>query len=105
MLAPQAAGHCGIAIPTPSRHTMVVAAAKIYKKGQITIPKAVRKATGLEIGDRVVVEARRDEVVVRRALGVLEFEPPQAEREPLAWPQARAAARAARAARHRSTDE
>lgn len=78
--------------------------ARIYKKGQVTIPKAVREATGLEIGDRVVVEARRDEVVIRRARGVLEFEPPPAEREPLAWPQARGAARAERATKHRANE-
>ncbi len=77
-----------------------MARARIYKKGQVTIPKAVREATGLEVGDRVVVEARRGEVVVRRARGVLEFEPPKAVREPLAWPQARGAARAERAAKH-----
>jgi len=57
-----------------------MARARIYKKGQVTIPKAVREATGLEVGDRVVVEARRGEVVVRRARGVLEFEPPKAVR-------------------------
>lgn len=79
--------------------------ARIYKKGQITIPKAVREATGLQVGDRVVVEARSDEVVVRRASGVLEFEPPRAEREPLQWQESRRAARAERAARHRSNDE
>lgn len=76
--------------------------AKIYKKGQVTIPKSVRDKTGLDVGDRVVVEARRDEVVVRRPRGVLEFQPPQAEREPLPWGEAREAARADRMVGHRS---
>ncbi|MBA2439840.1 MAG: AbrB/MazE/SpoVT family DNA-binding domain-containing protein [Thermoleophilaceae bacterium] len=79
--------------------------ARIYKKGQVTIPKAVREATGLHVGDRVVVEARSDEVVVRRARGVLEFEPPPPADHPLSWPEARRAMRAERTARHRSNDE
>jgi antitoxin PrlF len=39
----------------------VEAAAKVTSKGQITIPKAVRDALGLEAGDEVVfrVEGRR----------------------------------------------
>ncbi len=76
--------------------------ARIYKKGQVTIPKAVREATGLDIGERVVVEARRDEVVVRRPRGVLEFEPPPAEGDPLPWPETRRIARAERTARRHS---
>jgi AbrB family looped-hinge helix DNA binding protein len=76
--------------------------AKIYKKGQVTIPKAVRDQTGLELGDRVVVEARGDEVVVRRPRGVLEFQAPQADSEPLPWEQARKAARAGRILERRS---
>lgn len=73
--------------------------ARIYKKGQLTIPKAVRDATGIGIGDSVVVEARHGEVVVRRPRGVLEFHPPQTENAALPWPDARRAARAERAAR------
>jgi AbrB family looped-hinge helix DNA binding protein len=76
--------------------------AKIYKKGQVTIPKAVRDETGLELGDRVVVEARGDEVVVRRPRGVLEFQAPQTDSEPLPWEQARKAARAGRILERRS---
>ena len=67
--------------------------ARIYGKGQVTIPKAVRDAAGLGVGDRVVVEARNAEVVIRKALGVLEFEPPRVDREALPWPDARRAAR------------
>lgn len=67
--------------------------ARIYKKGQITIPKSVREATGFEIGDRVVVEARDDEIVVRRQVGVLEFAPPHPRSTDLAWPEMRRAAR------------
>jgi AbrB family looped-hinge helix DNA binding protein len=75
--------------------------AKIYEKGQITIPKAVRAAAGLAPGDRVVVEAREGEVVIRKPRGVLEFEPPQTDRNPLPWPEARHAARDERSAQRR----
>ncbi len=67
--------------------------ANIYDKGQVTIPKTVRDATGLAVGDLVVVEARDGEVVVRKPRGILEFEPPQTDRKPLPWPDARRAAR------------
>jgi len=70
----------------------------MYGKGQITIPKAVRDAAGIGVGDRIVVEARDAEVVIRKARGVLEFEPPATDREALAWPDARRAAREQRAA-------
>lgn len=74
--------------------------ARIYKKGQLTIPKAVREAAGFDIGDSVIVEARDHEIVVRRPRGVLEFEPPPARRgSELPWPQARTAAREDRLAR------
>jgi len=73
--------------------------AKIYGKGQITIPKTVREASGLAIGDRVVVESRDGEVVIRRPRGVLEFQPPQTDGEALPWPDARRAARTRRSAR------
>lgn len=74
--------------------------AKIYTKGQVTIPRAVREATGLDIGDPVVVEARDGEVVVRRPRGVLEFESPApgGHKAPR-WPEARRAARAERIGR------
>ncbi len=72
--------------------------AQIYGKGQVTIPKAVRESAGLAVGDRVVVEARADEVVIRKPRGVLEFEPPT-ERRPSSWPQARRTARDERVAR------
>ena len=49
--------------------------ARIYKKGQITIPKAVREATGFNVGDRVIVEEGNDEIVLRHPIGVLEFTP------------------------------
>lgn len=73
--------------------------ARIYGKGQITIPKAVRDATGLAIGERVVVEAREGEVAIRKPRGVLEFEPPEPGRSALPWADARRAARTERSVR------
>ncbi len=81
---------------------MRMSVARIHSKGQITIPKAVRDAAGLDVGARVVVEARDGEVVIRRPLGVLEFEPPQVGHDALPWPQARRAARDERGARRAS---
>jgi len=73
--------------------------ARIYSKGQITIPKAVREATGFNIGDRVVVEARDNEIVLRHPVGVLEFTPPSPPAGEPRWPEARRAAREERAER------
>lgn len=71
--------------------------AKIYTKGQVTIPRAVREATGLGVGDAVIVEARDGEVIVRRPRGILEFERPEpGDRRARHWPEARRAARAER---------
>jgi len=78
--------------------------ARIYGKGQVTIPKAARDAAGMTVGDRVVVEARDGEVVVRLPRGVLEFDPPPPVGEPAPWPEARRRARAARVRRHRYSD-
>lgn len=76
-----------------------MSAARIYSKGQITIPKAIRDATGFRIGDRVVVEAREDEIVLRHPSGVLEFTPPQPRTGALSWPETRRIAREDRLAR------
>lgn len=67
-------------------------------KGRVRIPKAVCGEAGLEVGDRVVLEVRDGEVAVCKPRGVLEFEPPQTDREMLPWPDARRAARDERSA-------
>lgn len=56
--------------------------ATVYSKGQVTIPKAVREAAGVEVGDRLIVEVRGEEIVLRRPKGVLEFVPPSPRRRP-----------------------
>ena len=78
--------------------------ARIYKKGQITIPKAIREATGFEIGDRVVVEARDDEIVLRHPRGVLEFTAPHPRTTDLSWAETRRQAREERLARQSTSD-
>jgi AbrB family looped-hinge helix DNA binding protein len=78
--------------------------ARVYQKGQVTIPKSVRDSTGIDIGDAVIVEARGDEIVVRRPRGVLEFEPPDTHRE-VPWHAARRAAREDRVRNRIGTDE
>ncbi|MFN8111430.1 MAG: AbrB/MazE/SpoVT family DNA-binding domain-containing protein [Thermoleophilia bacterium] len=70
-----------------------MATARIYQKGQVTIPKAIRQLTGIDIGDQVVVEAREGEIVLRRPHGVLEFEPPSSAGSALPFDDARRAAR------------
>ncbi len=78
--------------------------AKIYDKGQVTIPKDVRDASGLTVGDYVLVEARDGEVVIRKSVGVLEFVAPKVDRAASQRPDARRAARSERAARHARRD-
>lgn len=79
--------------------------AKIYDKGQVTIPETVREAAGLAVGDRVVVEAREGRSSsARHEVCLLEFEPPETDREALPWPDARRAARTERTARHARAD-
>jgi AbrB family looped-hinge helix DNA binding protein len=41
--------------------------ATLSSKGQITLPAAARRSLGLHAGDRVTVEERDKEIVVRRA--------------------------------------
>ncbi len=49
--------------------------ARLTSKGQITVPKAVRKRLGIQPGDELLFEIRGDhvEVVPKRRQGVAEF--------------------------------
>ncbi|MBY0612906.1 MAG: type II toxin-antitoxin system PrlF family antitoxin [Beijerinckiaceae bacterium] len=40
---------------------------KITAKGQTTLPKAVRQALGVDVGDEVIFNVNEDGVVIRRA--------------------------------------
>jgi AbrB family looped-hinge helix DNA binding protein len=44
--------------------TIIVDNAKVLPKGQITIPKDFRNALGINVGDRVTLIKRADEVVM-----------------------------------------
>lgn len=46
---------------------------KLYDRGQVVIPAEIRRLVGLKPGDHVVFAVRDDEVVVRKAKGVLEY--------------------------------
>jgi len=54
------------------RQTAVVSRAKVTSKGQITLPRAVRKRLGVGPGDSVVFKTKGNEVVVlpQRRTGV-----------------------------------
>ncbi|MEE4202981.1 MAG: type II toxin-antitoxin system PrlF family antitoxin [Halieaceae bacterium] len=43
--------------------------ATLTSKGQITLPKAIRQALGVESSDKLIFELRGDEVIVARAEG------------------------------------
>ena len=45
----------------------VHATATITSKGQVTLPKAVRQALGVDAGSRISFDLRGDDVIVTRA--------------------------------------
>jgi len=49
------------------------AAAKVTSKGQVTLPKAVREALGIESGDEVVFRVEGDRAVLARTPDFLEL--------------------------------
>jgi len=51
----------------------VDAAAKVTSKGQVTLPKAVREALGIESGDEVVFRVEGDRAVLVRTPDFLEL--------------------------------
>ena len=49
------------------------AAAKVTSKGQVTVPKAVREALGIEEGDEVVFRVEGDRAVLARTPNFLDL--------------------------------
>ena len=49
------------------------AAAKVTSKGQVTLPKTVREALGIESGDEVVFRVEGDRAVLARTPDFLEL--------------------------------
>lgn len=47
--------------------------ATVSSKGQITLPVAARREAGIQLHDRVLIEIRKGEIVVRPAPGFLRF--------------------------------
>ncbi len=64
------------------------AAAKVTSKGQITVPKVVRDALGIDVGDEIVFRVEGDRAVIARTADFLSLagtiEVPSAARN-VAW--------------------
>jgi AbrB family looped-hinge helix DNA binding protein len=50
---------------------------RVYEKGQVTLPKAVRDQAGIGVGDELVIEVRGREIVMRRAPSLLDLRLPR----------------------------
>lgn len=80
------------------------AAAKVTSKGQVTVPKAVREALGINEGDEVVFRVEGHRAVLARTPDFLDLAgaiPVPARRRSVAWDEVIRTARAARLAKHR----
>lgn len=80
------------------------AAAKLTSKGQVTVPKVVRDALGLENGDEVVFRVEGDRAILARTPDFLSLagsmSVPAAKRN-LAWDEVVRRTHSTRAARRR----
>jgi antitoxin PrlF len=78
-------------------------AARVTSKGQVTIPRAVREALGLDEGDHLIFRVEGQRAVLARTADLLDLagavEVP-AEKRGLAWDEVRRRTRAARRSRH-----
>jgi AbrB family looped-hinge helix DNA binding protein len=80
------------------------AAAKVTSKGQVTLPKAVRDALGIEEGDDVVFRVEGNRAVLARTPAFLDLAGTvavPATRRNVAWDEVLRRTRAARAAARR----
>lgn len=71
-------------------------AATVTSKGQITLPKSVREALGVQEGDRVVFRVLADRAVVARSPSLLDLAgsvPVPAAARGASWPEIRRRAR------------
>lgn len=79
-------------------------AAKVTSKGQVTIPKAVRDALGIEEGDEIVFRVEGDRAVLARTPHLLDLAgtiPVPAAKRNVAWDDVIWRSRVARAATRR----
>lgn len=80
------------------------AAAKVSSKGQITVPKAVRVALGIEEGDEVIFRVEGNRAVLARTPNFLELAGSiavPAEKRNAAWDDVVRSTRASRSATKR----
>lgn len=80
------------------------AAARMTSKGQVTVPKAVREALGLDVGDEVVFRVEGQRAVLARLPDLLDLAgvvPVPVARRGASWEEIRASAHAAWARRTR----
>ena len=78
--------------------------ARITSKGQVTIPKSVRDALGLQAGDELVFRVERSRAVVAKTPDLLELAgsvPVPAGKRGTPWDDVLRQTRAARAGRRR----
>ena len=47
--------------------------ATVSSKGQITLPVSARREAGIDLHDRVIIEARKGEIVVRPVPDLMKF--------------------------------
>ena len=87
-----------------SKEDALEAAARITSKGQVTVPKAVRDALGINEGDEVVFRVEGNRAILARTTNFLDlagtFSVPAAQRG-TAWDNVLASTRANRAAKRR----
>ncbi len=79
-------------------------AAKLTSKGQVTVPKAVRDALGLEEGDQVVFHVEGNRAVLARTPDFLSLAgsmPVPAAKRNVAWDEVIRKTRSARSAKRR----
>jgi len=79
-------------------------AARVSSKGQVTVPKPVRLALGLQEGDSVVFRIDGNRATLARTADLLDLAgvvQVPADLQGLQWSQIRARARAARAGKRR----
>jgi len=80
------------------------AAAKLTSKGQVTVPKSVRDALGLEEGDEVVFHVEGNRAVLARTPDFLSLAgsmPVPAAKRNVAWDEVIRKTRSARTAKRR----
>lgn len=81
-----------------SKESPVDVAARVTSKGQVTVPREVREALGIEEGDQIVFRVEEHRAVVARTADLLELEGavdvPAAKRG-VGWDEVRRSARRA----------